>query len=54
MHTAGLSVTLRQYPGGHELQPQVLADVDRWIIEQITPPGDAGVPSDPQWSREAE
>jgi phospholipase/carboxylesterase len=38
LHTAGLSVTLRQYPCGHELMPQMLADVDRWIIEQITPP----------------
>jgi phospholipase/carboxylesterase len=38
LHTAGLSVTLRQYPCGHELAPQMLADVDRWIIEQITAP----------------
>ena len=36
LHTAGLSVTLRQYPCGHELSPQMLGDVDRWIIEQIT------------------
>ena len=36
LHTAGLSITLRQYPCGHELMPQMLADVDRWIIEQIT------------------
>lgn len=36
-HSAGLSVTLRQYPCGHELTPQMLADIDRWIIEQITP-----------------
>jgi phospholipase/carboxylesterase len=38
LHTAGLSITLRQYPCGHELMPQMLADVDRWIIEQITAP----------------
>ena len=38
MHSAGLSITLRQYPCGHELMPQMLADVDRWIIEQITQP----------------
>ncbi len=37
-HAAGLSVTLRQYPGGHKLTPQMLADVNRWIIDQITPP----------------
>ncbi|MFZ1936990.1 MAG: alpha/beta hydrolase-fold protein [Thermoguttaceae bacterium] len=38
LHTAGLSVTLRQHPCGDELMPQMLADVDRWIIEQITAP----------------
>jgi len=38
LHTAGLSITLRQYPYGQELSPQMLADVDRWIIEQITSP----------------
>jgi phospholipase/carboxylesterase len=36
LHTAGMSITLRLYPCGHELSPQMLADVDRWIIEQIT------------------
>jgi len=35
-HAAGLSVTLRQYPLGQELSPQILRDIDRWIIEQIT------------------
>jgi len=35
-HTAGLSITLRQYPTGHELSTQMLVDIDRWIIEQIT------------------
>jgi len=37
-HAAGFSTTLRQYPCDHELAPQMLADVDRWIIEQITCP----------------
>lgn len=36
LHTAGLSITLRQYPCGHELSPQMLGDMDRWIIEQVT------------------
>jgi len=54
LHAAGLSVTLRQYPCGHELQPQMLTDLDRWIIEQIVPPSAPGVESDPEWSREAE
>ena len=37
-HSAGLHVALRQYPCGHELSPAMLADVDRWIMEQITAP----------------
>jgi phospholipase/carboxylesterase len=45
-HAAGLSVTLRQYPCGHELSVQVLGDADRWIIEQITAPQDPAVRSD--------
>ncbi len=36
LHTAGMSVTLRAYPCGHEISPQMLSDVDAWIIEQIT------------------
>ncbi len=35
LHTAGMSITLRQYPCGHELIDPMLADVNRWIIEQI-------------------
>ena len=54
LHTAGLSITLRQYPCGHELMPQMLADVDRWIIEQITDSRREPVASDAEWSREAE
>ncbi|MCE5267146.1 MAG: hypothetical protein LLG00_04600 [Planctomycetaceae bacterium] len=38
LHTAGLSVTLRQYPSGRQLLPQMLRDVDRWIINEITSP----------------
>ena len=38
-HTAGLSITLRQYPTGQELSAQMLGDVDRWIIEQMTGEG---------------
>ncbi len=52
-HTAGMSVTLRQYPCGHELTLQMLADVDRWIIEQITSPDPAETPAN-QWPCEAE
>ena len=35
-HAAGFSTTLRQYPVGHELTPQMLADMDRWMLEQTT------------------
>jgi len=38
LHSAGMSISLRQYPCGHELSPQMLSDLDRWIIEQITQP----------------
>ncbi|HVX16085.1 MAG TPA: PHB depolymerase family esterase [Pirellulales bacterium] len=34
-HSAGLNVSLRQYPCGHEMVPAMLADMDRWIMEQI-------------------
>jgi phospholipase/carboxylesterase len=54
LHTAGLSVTLRQYPCGRHLFRQMLADVDRWIIDEITAPQTACVESDAEWSREAE
>jgi phospholipase/carboxylesterase len=34
-HSAGMEVSLRQYPCGQELMPLMLADMDRWIMEQI-------------------
>jgi phospholipase/carboxylesterase len=54
IHTAGLSVTLREYPCGHELLPQMLADVNRWIMEQINPTPASAVECDAEWSHEAE
>jgi phospholipase/carboxylesterase len=53
LHTAGLSITLRLYPCGHELSPQMLADVDRWIIAQITS-SEPAIESDHEWSREVD
>ncbi|MBN2292009.1 MAG: hypothetical protein JXM70_06255 [Pirellulales bacterium] len=38
LHSAGIQVTLRQYPCGQEIAPHMLQDMDRWIIEQITAP----------------
>ncbi|MDZ4783472.1 MAG: alpha/beta hydrolase-fold protein [Planctomycetia bacterium] len=40
-HAAGMSVALRQYqPCGHEISTVMLADMDRWMMEQIN-----GVPA---------
>jgi phospholipase/carboxylesterase len=36
IHSAGLSVTLRQYPCGDELTTTMLSDMDAWIMEQVT------------------
>lgn len=35
-HAAGMHVTLRQYPWGDELNPQMLHDMNVWIMEQVT------------------
>jgi phospholipase/carboxylesterase len=35
-HTAGMSVTLRQYPCGDEVTTQMLSDMDCWMMEQVT------------------
>lgn len=36
IHSAGLSVTLRQYPCGDELTTNMLSDMDGWAMEQVT------------------
>ena len=35
-HAAGPNVTLRQYPGGDDLHPQILHDIDVWAMEIVT------------------
>ncbi len=35
-HSAGMHVTLRQYPCGDELNTQMLHDMNVWIMEQVT------------------
>ena len=35
-HAAGMSVDLRQYPCGDELTTNMLSDMDRWIMGQLT------------------
>lgn len=37
-HAAGMHVTLRQYACGQEITTAMLADMDRWIMEQILAP----------------
>jgi phospholipase/carboxylesterase len=54
MHTAGMSVTLRQYPCGHRLTDQMLADIDRWIIDQVTSAKSVRESSSKSWPCEAE
>jgi phospholipase/carboxylesterase len=36
VHSAGLSITLRQYPCGDELTTRMLHDLDLWLMEQVT------------------
>jgi phospholipase/carboxylesterase len=36
-HSAGMSVTLRQYPCGDEITADMFSDMDRWIMEQVVP-----------------
>ncbi len=36
LHTAGMSIVLREYPGEESLAPAMLTDMDRWLMEQIT------------------
>ncbi len=35
-HSAGMSVTVRQYPCGDELTTIMLSDMDRWMMEIVT------------------
>ena len=46
-HSAGISVTVRQYPCGDEIIPQMLSDMDRWVMDQILPPQPAAEPQRP-------
>jgi phospholipase/carboxylesterase len=35
LHSAGIDISLRQYACGQELSLEMLADVNRWTMEQI-------------------
>src|SRR5436305_4050735 len=36
LYTAGLSVQMNTYPANHRLHPDMLRDINRWIIEAIS------------------
>jgi len=38
LYTAGLSVRMHTYPTNHRLHPDMLRDVNRWIIDSISDP----------------
>jgi phospholipase/carboxylesterase len=55
LHAAGIPVSLRHYSCGQILAPAMLADLNRWIIEQITATAESSVPVvDPEWSTKVE
>jgi phospholipase/carboxylesterase len=35
LHSAGMSISLRQYPCGDDLTTQMFSDMDRWIMEEL-------------------
>jgi len=35
-HSAGLKVTVRQYPCGDEITTKMLSDINVWVMEQVT------------------
>ncbi|HBT77980.1 MAG TPA: hypothetical protein DEB39_13890 [Planctomycetaceae bacterium] len=34
-HTAGMPISIRQYPCGQEIAPPMLEDLNRWIMERV-------------------
>lgn len=41
-HSAGLCVSVRQYPCGDELTTEMLSDIDCWLMDQVC--GSGGIP----------
>jgi phospholipase/carboxylesterase len=35
LHSGGFALSLRQYPGSHDLTTEMLGDINRWIMQQI-------------------
>jgi phospholipase/carboxylesterase len=46
-HSAGMNVSLRQYPCAHEIVPAMLGDMDRWMMEQISSASSSEVNREP-------
>lgn len=47
MHSAGMNITLRQYPCGDELTTKMLQDLNAWMMELVT--GDRAAADDLCW-----
>jgi phospholipase/carboxylesterase len=45
IHSAGMMVNVRQYPGADDSSDMILADVDRWIMDVISSDNEATVVS---------
>lgn len=43
LHSAGISLSLRQYPGEDDLTTVMLSDMDRWLMERVCPSTAAAV-----------
>ncbi len=39
LHSAGIGVTLRQYPGADELTTTMLSDLDKWMMGIVSSAG---------------
>ena len=37
LHAAGMALAVRQYPGGDQLDDQLLGDMNRWMMELVSP-----------------
>ena len=48
-HAAGLQAAIRQYPCDDELDTQMLADLDSWLMEQVTGIVEKETPSSTPW-----
>ncbi len=41
LHSAGMSVAIRLYPGGDGLTSNMLSDIDAWVMERVCAPAQA-------------